>query len=154
MSRREKKGGGTAVAPPPDDGRGVPTLGTAMRQAPGFGMEVLLPRIDGKQPVVDMDIRKALPDLTSAEREPLYNSLREHGLFLPITLVDQQGTYILLDGHERLELWARILADFPDWRPKLPLRADVIPVEDITAGQTDPAVCDCLLLTQRCDVLF
>ena len=147
--RKKKKGGGAAVAAPPDDGRGVPKAppGT-MRGEPAGGKLIQLPMINGIQPVADPDIRSAIPELSERVREGLYDSLREHGLFQPITLVDYKGTPLVLDGLERLELWATIQSEFPDWQPKLPLRADVLPSEDIVGDQTDSAVCICLLIAR------
>ena len=125
-------------SPPADDGRGIPEHG-----------KLLLPNIDGHQIVVDEDIRGAIPPLSPAEREGLYNSLREHGLFSPITLVEMpDGTRLLLDGFERLALWQRCLHEIENWRPPLPLRADVLPLSDIVREETDPAVCSALLIAR------
>ena len=58
-------------SPPTDNGRGIPA-----------GKRLSLPQLDGHQIVVDDQIRKAIPELSDAEREGLYNSLRVHGLFI------------------------------------------------------------------------
>jgi len=91
-------------SPPNDDGRGIPEDG-----------KLLLPEIDGHQLVVDEEIRGAIPPLSHDEREGLYNSLRVHGLFTPITLVEMPDrTRVILDGKERMELWARISHEIED----------------------------------------
>ena len=125
-------------SPPADDGRGIPDDG-----------KLPLPEIDGHQVVVDEDIRGAIPSLSSAEREGLYNSMRVHGLFTPITLVEMpDGTRTVLDGHERLALWATCQHEIEDWKPPLPLRADVLPLADIVEEETDPAVCSIRLIAR------
>jgi hypothetical protein len=122
----------------PPDGRGIPE-----------DEKLPLPEIDGHQLVVDEDIRGAVPDLSPAEREGLYNSLRVHGLFTPITLVEMpDGTRTVLDGHERLALWARCQHEIEDWKPPLPLRADILPLSDIIGKETDAAVCSVLLIAR------
>jgi hypothetical protein len=72
--------------------------------------------------------------------------LRVHGLFTPITLVEMpDGTRMVQDGHERLALWATCLHEIEDWKPPLPLRADVLPLADIVGKEKDAAVCSALL---------
>jgi hypothetical protein len=129
-----------AIHSPPDsdDGRGIPEDG-----------KLPLPEIDGHQLVVDEEIRAAIPALSPTEREGLYNSLRVHGLFTPITLVEMpDGTKLVLDGYERLALWARCQQKIEEWKPALPLRADVLPLSDIVGRETDPAVCGALLIAR------
>ncbi len=145
-----------------DDGRGVPPPGgkpwdTTMRKA--WGDELELPKIwhEGEwiQPIIDPDIRAALPDMdgdvdnpTERERarEALYNSLREHGLYQPVILCEVEGHHVVLDGHDRLEAWARLLKEIPDWDPPLKLRAELISYREIVGDLLDPLVCDCLLI--------
>jgi hypothetical protein len=125
-------------SPPVDDGRGIPEDG-----------KLPLPEIDGHQLVVDEDIRAAIPPLSPTEREGLYNSLRVHGLFTPVALVEMpDGTKLVLDGYERLALWAMCQREIEDWKPALPLRADVLPLSDIVGKETDPAVCSALLIAR------
>jgi len=125
-------------SPPNDDGRGIPEDG-----------KLLLPEIDGHQLVVDEEIRGAIPPLSHDEREGLYNSLRVHGLFTPITLVEMpDGTRMILDGKERMELWARICHEIEDWKPPLSLRADVLPLSDIVGDQKDPGACSALVIAR------
>ena len=124
--------------PPADDGRGIPA-----------GDRLPLPQIDGHQLVVDESIREAIPALSDKHREGLYNSLRVHGLFTPITLVEMpDGTRIVLDGHERLALWATCEHEVEGWKPPLPLRADVLPLCDIVGKEEDAAVCSALLVAR------
>ena len=93
-------------SPPADDGRGIPA-----------GNRLPLPELDGHQLVVDEQIRAAIPALSEKHREGLYNSLRVHGLFTPITLVEMpEGTRMVLDGYERLALWATWLPEIEGWR--------------------------------------
>ena len=125
-------------SPLADDGRGIPEDG-----------KLPLPKIDGHQLVVDEDIRGAIPPLSPDEREGMYNSLRVHGLFTPVTVVEMpDGTRVILDGHERLALWQRCLHEIEGWTPPLPLRADVLPLSDIVGKETDPAVCSVLLIAR------
>ena len=132
------KGKMATESPPADNGRGIP----ADNRLP-------LPQIDGHQLVVDEQIRAAIPALSEKHREGLYNSLRVHGLFTPLTLVEMpDGTRQLLDGYERLALWATCLHEIEDWNPPLPLRADVLSLADIVGDEKDDAVCSALLIAR------
>jgi hypothetical protein len=138
-----------------DESRGVPaTLTTFGKQrAMPTGENVrAIPRIGGIQPVFNPAVYQALPELDEAARTRLYISLLTHGLQTPITLVQSGDDYIVLDGQERLELWANIIADIPDWSPPLPLRADVIPIAAIVGEAFDPARCDCLLAARAISI--
>jgi hypothetical protein len=129
-------------SPPADDGRGIPE-----------DEKLPLPEIEGHQLVVDDQIREAMPKPTDREREGLYNSLRVHGLFTPLTVVEMpDGTWLLLDGYERLALWQRCLHEIEDWTPPLPLRADVLPLSDIVGKEKDPAVCSALLIARAISI--
>jgi hypothetical protein len=108
-----------------DERRGVPaTLSTFAKQREmPMGENVrAIPKFGDIQPVFNPAVYQALPELDEVSRTRLYISLLKHGLQTPITPVQVGDIYIVLDGQERMELWANIIADMPDWSPPLPLR--------------------------------
>ncbi len=61
---------------------------------------------------VDAEFKKLVHELSQAERDLLEKSIQSDGCLEPLSVWEQDGKFILLDGHHRLEICRKLDRDF------------------------------------------